>query len=164
MAELTAYEQILEERLTYIIRAHEALADETMDADLVEIGESYVAALLQQAGIKEASEIFVAAVTGGIVGASHWSVIRENKQTLILYLCEAEVTDEALSLMQATDLNSDSAKRYLVLMSDLITEAVSLVGEYCNQPDAVEFIYATLMALFKSGVHIGVNKKCLIGE
>lgn len=163
MAELAAYEQILKERMTYIIKAHEALIDETLDADLVEIGESYVAALLQQAGIKEASEIFVAAVTGGIVGASHWSVIRENKQTLILYLCEAEVTDEALSLMQATDLNSDSAKRYLVLMSDLITEAVSLVGEYCDQPDAVEFIYATLMALYCAGVHIGVNKNCLIG-
>lgn len=159
MADLSTYEQILEERLTYIIRAHGALIDETLDTDLVEIGESYVAALVQQAGMKEASEIFVAAVTGGIVGASHWSVIKENKQTLILYLCEAEVTDEALSLMRATDLDSETAKKYLVLMSDLITEAVSLVGEYCDQPDAVEYIYATLMALFVSGIHIGVNKE-----
>lgn len=163
MLELTAYEQVLKERLPYIVRAHGALEDDSLDSDLVEIGESYVAALLQQAGMKEASEIFVAAVTGGIVASSHWSMIKENKQTLILYLCEAEVTDEALGLMRATDLDSESAKRYLVLMSDLITEAVSLVGEYCDRPDAVEYIYATLIQLYCSGIHIGVNKAKLIG-
>lgn len=162
MENVQEYQNVLTERLEYIVREHGALKDENVDVDLVEIGESYVAALLQQAGMKEASEIFVAAVTGGIVGASHWSVIRENKETLILYLCEAEVTDEALGIMQATDLNSEPAKRYLVMVSDLITEAVSMVGEYCEKPDAVEYIYATLQGLYRAGIHIGVNKKELL--
>lgn len=160
--EIEAYQKILTERLQYIVREHGVLENVILEEELLEIGESYVAALVQQAGIRQASEIFVAAVTGGIVAACHWSVIRENQETLTLYLCEAEVTDEALGIMQATDLNSESAKRYLILVSDLITEAVSMVGEYCEQPDAVEYIYATLKSLYQSGIHIGVNKQRLL--
>lgn len=158
MLSMEEYEKTLMDRLEYIVREHGYLAKNELDEDLMEIGESYVAALLQQAGRKQASEIFVAAVTGGIVGASHWSVIRENKQGLILYLCEAEVTEEALSLMNAVDLDSEPAKRYLVMVSDLITEAVSMVGEFCEKSDAVEYIYTTLMQLYACGIHICNNK------
>lgn len=157
MASISEYEEILGQRFAYIVKAHLELSQEETfeaDADLVEIGESYVTALLQHGDEKPASVIFVSAVTGGIVASSHWRMIRENKQAMILYLCESEVTDEALGLMQATDLESEQAKRYLVMVSDLITEAVSLVGEYCDNADAVEYIYTTLLQLYQMGIMI----------
>lgn len=157
MATITEYEEVLQQRLVYIVKAHLNIPQEQQfewDSDLVEIGESYVMALLQHAGEREASEIFVSAVTGGIVASSHWRAIRENKQTMILYLCEAEVTDEALGIMSAVDLESEQAKRYLIMVSDLITEAVSMVGQYCNDAAAVEYIYATLMQLYQMGIAI----------
>lgn len=156
MLSLVEYEEVLEQRLPYITDAHGYVTSYEVEEDLMEIGESYVAALLQNAGVKQASEIFVAAITGGIVAASHWRMIRENKQTMILYLCEAEVTDEALGIMRATDLESEEARKYLIMVSDLITEAVSMVGEYCKEENAVEYIYTTLLQLYRNGVRIGV--------